>query len=92
MEAVFAAAQQHGKALEINASPERLDLADVHARRAAELGIPIAINTDTHYLTNFDNLALGVAVARRAWIGPSQVLNARPLAELVGWTQRARSA
>jgi len=92
MEAVFAAARQHGKALEINASPERLDLADVHARRAAELGIPIAINTDTHYLNNFDNLALGVAVARRAWIGPSQVLNARPLAELVGWTQRARSA
>ena len=92
LEAVFAAARRHGKALEINASPERLDLADVHARRAAELGIPIAINTDTHYLTNFDNLALGVAVARRAWIGPSQVLNARPLAELVGWTQRARSA
>ena len=92
MEAVFAAARQHGKALEINASPERLDLADVHARRAAELSIPIAINTDTHYLNNFDNLALGVAVARRAWIGPSQVLNARPLAELVGWTQRARSA
>ncbi len=92
MEAVFVAARQHGKALEINASPERLDLADVHARRAAELGIPIAINTDTHYLNNFDNLALGVAVARRAWIGPSQVLNARPLAELVGWTQRARSA
>jgi len=92
LEAVFAAARQHGKAIEINASPERLDLADVHARRAAELGIPIAINTDTHYLHNFDNLALGVAVARRAWIGPSQVLNARPLAELVGWTQRARSA
>jgi DNA polymerase (family X) len=92
MEAVFRAARQHGKALEINASPDRLDLADVHARRAAELGIPIAINTDTHYLNNFDNLALGVAVARRAWIGPSQVLNARPLAELVGWTQRARSA
>ena len=92
LEAVFAAARQHGKAIEINASPERLDLADVHARRAAELGIPIAINTDTHYLHNFDNLALGVAVARRAWIGPSQVLNARPLAELVDWTQRARSA
>lgn len=92
MEAVFAAARRHGKTLEINASPERLDLADVHARRAAQLGIPLAINTDTHYLANFDNLALGVAVARRAWIGPSQVLNARPLAELVGWTQRARSA
>ena len=92
MEAVFAAARRHGKALEINASPERLDLADIHARRAAELGIPIAINTDTHYLTNLDNLALGVAVARRAWIGPSQVLNARPHSELMGFTQRARSA
>jgi DNA polymerase (family 10) len=89
MEAVFAAARQHGKAIEINASPDRLDLSDVHARRAAELGIPIAISTDTHYLSNLDFLDLGLAVARRAWIGPAQVLNARPLDDLLAWTRRA---
>src|SRR5574337_362441 len=43
LEQVFAAAKKHGKAIEINASPQRLDLKDVHARRAAELGIPITI-------------------------------------------------
>jgi DNA polymerase (family X) len=90
LEAVFAAARAHGKAIEINSSPDRLDLSDVHARRAAELGIPIAISTDTHYLSNFDFLEFGLAVARRAWIGPAQVLNARPVGELLAWAGAAR--
>ena len=90
LEAVFAAARQHGKAIEINSSPDRMDLADVHARRAGELGIPIAVNTDTHYLSNLDNLELGLGIAGRAWIGPAQVLNARPLAELLAWANRGR--
>lgn len=89
LDAVFAGARRHGKAIEINASPDRLDLGDAHARRAAELGIPIAIDTDTHYLGNLDHLELGLAVARRAWIGPAQVLNARPLADLLAWSRRA---
>jgi DNA polymerase (family 10) len=88
MEAVFAAARAHGKAIEINASPERLDMSDVHARRAAELGIPVPINTDTHYLSELDWTELGCAVARRAWIGPAQVLNTRPLEALLAWTRR----
>jgi DNA polymerase (family 10) len=88
MEAVLAAAREHGKAVEINASPERLDLGDVHARRAAELGIPIAISTDTHYLSDLENLELGVAVARRAWLDAAHVVNARPLPELLAWAQR----
>jgi DNA polymerase (family 10) len=86
MEAVFQAAKTHGKAIEINASPDRLDMSDVHARRAAELGIPVAINTDTHYLSNLDWTELGCAVARRAWIRPDQVLNTRPLDALLAWT------
>ena len=88
MEAVFAAARAHGKAIEINGSPERLDMSDVHARRAAELGIPVAISTDTHYLSNLDWTEFGCAVARRAWIGPDQVLNARSLGDLLAWTRR----
>ncbi|HSF06006.1 MAG TPA: hypothetical protein VLG10_09485, partial [Methylomirabilota bacterium] len=90
LESVLAAAARHGKALEINGSPDRLDLADVHARRAAELGIPIAVNSDTHYLSNLDNLELGLGVARRAWLGPAQILNARPLADLLLATHHAR--
>jgi DNA polymerase (family 10) len=88
MEAVFAAAKAHGKAIEINASPERLDMSDIHARRAAELGIPVPISTDTHYLSELDWTELGCAVARRAWIGPGQVLNTRSLEELLAWTRR----
>jgi len=87
LDAVFEAARRHGKAVEINSSPERLDLADTHARRAAALGVPIAISTDTHYLRELDHVELGIGVARRAWIEPRHVLNARPLAELLAWTR-----
>jgi DNA polymerase (family 10) len=90
LEAVFEAARRHGKALEINASPDRLDLADIHARRAAALGIPIAISTDTHYLRELEHVELGVGVARRAWLEPAQVLNARPLAALLAWARPGR--
>jgi DNA polymerase (family X) len=87
LDAVFEAARRHGKAVEINASPERLDLSDVHARRAAALGVPIAVSTDTHYLRELDHVELGIGVARRAWIEPRQVLNARPLDELLAWAR-----
>lgn len=91
LEAVFAAARRHGKAIEINASPDRLDLADVHARRAGELGVPIAVSTDTHSLSNLDFMRYGIAVARRAWLSPAQVLNTRPLADLLAWASRTRT-
>ena len=90
LEQVFAAAKKHGKAIEINSYPQRLDLKDVHARRAAELGIPIAISTDTHYLDNLDYMALGIATARRAWITKTQVLNALPLKKLLAWAETPR--
>jgi DNA polymerase (family 10) len=90
LEAVLAAAREHGKAVEINGSPERLDLSDIHARRAAALGVPVAISTDTHYLRELDNVDLGVAVARRAWLQAGDVLNARPLASLLPWARPRR--
>ena len=90
LDAVFEAALRHGKAVEINSSPERLDLADVHARRAAAIGVPIAISTDTHYLRELAQVELGLGVARRAWIEPRQVLNARPLDELLAWARPDR--
>jgi DNA polymerase (family 10) len=89
LEAVFAAARAHGKAVEINCSPDRLDLGDVHARRAAALGIPLAISTDTHYASNLELLPFGIGVARRAWVTPAQVLNSRPVGELLRWARPA---
>jgi DNA polymerase (family 10) len=90
LEQVFATARRHGRAVEINASPHRLDLKDVHARRARDLGLRIAVDTDTHYLSELDHLALGVATARRAWIGPDQVVNALPLDRLLAWARGGR--
>ncbi len=88
MEAVLAAAAESGVALEINAHPARLDLDDVTARRAKELGIPISINTDAHAEADLDLLHFGVAIARRAWLTPEDVINAWPVDKLLGWLER----
>jgi DNA polymerase (family 10) len=90
LDPVFEAARAHGKAVEINASAQRLDLNDVHARRAADLGVSVAISTDTHWLANLDTIELGLGIARRAWIGPAQVVNALPVADLLAWAHRGR--
>ena len=78
LEAVLHAARETGTALEINASPERLDLKDTHAYRARELGVPLVINTDSHHHAHLDKKRYGVAVARRAWCEPQHILNTFP--------------
>ena len=88
LEQVFPAARRHGKALEINCYPERLDLNDVHARRARELGVLLAINTDTHALDQLDTMWLGVATARRAWVGPAEVINTWSVDKLRAWARK----
>jgi len=90
LDQVFETARRHGKAVEINASPTRLDLNDHHARRARELGVLLAIDTDTHFLDQLENMELGVAVARRAWVGPDQVVNTLPLDRLLAWAGQGR--
>jgi DNA polymerase (family 10) len=77
-------------ALEINAHPSRLDLNDIYARRAAELGIPLSINTDAHAPQHFDLIYFGIATARRAWITPEQVLNCRDVDEILNWLRNRR--
>jgi DNA polymerase (family 10) len=85
MEAVLEAAAESGVALEINASPYRLDLEDIYARRAKELGIPISINTDAHSAADLDMLHFGVATARRAWLSAEDVINTWPTEKLLDW-------
>lgn len=85
MDAVLAAAAESGVALEINAHPARLDLDDVYARRAKELGIPISINTDAHSEGDLDLLFYGVATARRAWLTAEDVINTWPKEKLLKW-------
>jgi len=85
MEAVFQAAAANRVALEINANPQRLDLNDIHARRAIELGIPLAINTDAHAPHHLDLISFGVATARRAWVEREDVINTWPVERLTAW-------
>ena len=79
LEAVLQAARDTGTALEINASPERLDLKDTHAYRAREMGVPLVVSTDSHHHSQLSGGRFGVAVARRAWCEPRHVLNTMPL-------------
>ena len=68
--------------LEINASPERLDLDDIQAAAAKTHGIPIIIDTDSHSTTGFKALRYGVDQARRAGLTKADIANTRPWPEL----------
>lgn len=85
MEAVFSAAAKSGIALEISAHPERLDLNDIHARQAIELGIPLSINTDAHSPGELDLMHFGVSTARRGWVEPGDVINTWETENLLAW-------
>jgi DNA polymerase (family 10) len=78
IEAVLQAAAELGVAVEIDAHPERLDLNDIHARRAKELGARLTIDTDAHHVDNFALMRFGIATARRAWVEAKDVLNTLP--------------
>jgi len=82
LERVVERALETGTFLEINAQPDRLDLRDAHARLAGEAGVKIVISSDSHEIPALSNLEFGVAQARRAWLGPDQILNTRPWGEV----------
>lgn len=77
LEAVLQAAAEAGTAVEINGYPMRLDLDDVHVRRAVDLGVTLAISSDAHDVPALGWLRFGVATARRGWATPADVLNCR---------------
>jgi DNA polymerase (family 10) len=81
-------AQARGCYFEINASPDRLDLSDEHARLAKEVGVKIAINTDAHSVRELDFIPAGIHQARRAWLEAADVLNAHSLPELLRFFRR----
>ena len=83
IEAIIAACKETGTILEINASPERLDLNDLNARRALDVGCTLVISTDAHNPGMFNNMHFGVAVARRAWATADRVINTWPLDKLL---------
>lgn len=84
-EAVLAEAKKTQTALEINGQPERQELADVYVRRAIELGVPLALNTDAHSTQELEHMTLAVHIARRGWAEPRHLLNCRPAEEVLRW-------
>lgn len=85
MEALFRAAVETGTAMEINSSPERLDLKDTHVLRARELGVPLIINTDSHSDGYLDMMRFGVAVARKGWCEPKHIVNTLPVEDFLAF-------
>ena len=85
MEALIKAAAKGHTALEINASPSRLDLNDTHARRARETGVKISINSDAHTPTELNQMEFGVYVAQRAWLQPADVINTWEVDRVLAW-------
>ncbi len=89
-EKIFQRARELGKAVEIDGYYARLDLPDVLARRAGELGLTISLSTDAHATDHLRYMELAVGTAQRAWLGPEQVLNTRGLEELLEWLKDVR--
>jgi DNA polymerase (family X) len=77
-EALFGAARRLGVAVEVNGNPYRMDLPDVGCRRAHEMGVTVAVNTDAHAPKHLSYQEFGLVTARRGWLEPHDVLNTRP--------------
>jgi DNA polymerase (family 10) len=91
-DAVFAAAARTGTALEIDGHPSRLDLPSGLARRARDFGVTFACDSDAHEEAELGDIAYAVGQARRAWITPAEVLNARPLAGVLAFVGTKRKS
>jgi DNA polymerase (family 10) len=83
LDRVLQVAKETGTILEINAMPSRLDLDDVHVRRAIELGVDLCVNSDAHSTDGLEVMAYGVATARRGWAEASHIVNTLPLEALL---------
>ncbi|MFW6183160.1 MAG: DNA polymerase/3'-5' exonuclease PolX [Chloroflexota bacterium] len=90
MEQIFSAAARTGTILEVNANPRRLDLRDIHVRRALEMGVTLAVNTDAHRDGEFELLRYGIATAQRGWAQADNVVNTWPLSRLLDFVQRSK--
>ena len=91
-DALLKAAADTGTALEINASPERLDLKDAHVHRARELGAALVISSDAHTVERLDAQRYGAAVARRGWCEAKHIVNSMPLPEFMRYLGLEKSA
>ncbi|HEX4829782.1 MAG TPA: DNA polymerase/3'-5' exonuclease PolX [Trebonia sp.] len=85
---LFRACARTGTALEVNASPARLDLPSDHIRAARDAGVKFAIDTDAHSVADLANAPYGVGTAQRGWLTADDVINAWPLEKLLGFFRK----
>jgi len=90
LDEVFAAAARTGTAIEINASPERLDLPSEDILRARRYGVTFAINSDAHATTHLAVMRYGVGTAQRGWLTADEVINTWPLRRLRAFLRKSR--
>ena len=89
---LFRACARTGTALEINASPQRLDLPADHIRAARDAGVKFAIDSDAHSVSDLGNMPYGVGTAQRGWLTPDDVINTWPLDRLLAFLRKGRPA
>jgi DNA polymerase (family 10) len=87
---LFRACARTGTALEINASPQRLDLPSDHIRAARDAGVRFAIDSDAHSVSDLGNMPYGVGTAQRGWLTPDDVINTWPLDRLRDFLRKGR--
>jgi DNA polymerase (family 10) len=87
---LFRACARTGTALEINASPQRLDLPSDHIRAARDAGVRFAIDSDAHSVSDLGNMPYGVGTAQRGWLTPDDVINTWPLDRLRAFLRKGR--
>jgi DNA polymerase (family X) len=87
---LFRACARTGTALEINASPQRLDLPSDHIRAARDAGVVFAVDSDAHSVGDLGNMPYGVGTAQRGWLTASDVINAWPLDRLRAFLRKGR--
>jgi DNA polymerase (family 10) len=90
IEAVLSKAAATGVAVELNADPHRLDLDWRFVRSARDKGVRVSIGPDAHTLDGLDHTALGVGMARKGWLAPSDVLNAGSADDVLAFAARRR--
>jgi DNA polymerase (family 10) len=88
IEKILSHAKANSCYVEINSSPDRLDLSDTHAKLAKEMGVKIAVNTDAHSIEELDFISAGMNQARRGWFEPKDVLNTLSIIKLRKQLQR----
>ncbi|MEO0110564.1 MAG: DNA polymerase/3'-5' exonuclease PolX [candidate division WOR-3 bacterium] len=90
LEKVLEWAKKYNKVLELNAYPDRLDLDDLHLRKAKDMGIKICINTDAHGSMDMYWMRFGIGIARRGWLEEEDVINTYPYQRLIKFLKDLR--